>query len=107
MRLAATELGYEREVGRRVDRLARKSPKNHTGVIGQRTGKAGAREELFRLGIILGRGTSDNVFEGDGEFVGAERAPFANLAPWDRVLVPGLNQPASRGISVASSMPAS
>jgi hypothetical protein len=50
-------------------------------VLGQRTGKAIAREELFRLGVILRRGTSDNVFEGNGEFVSVPRAaaPLALL----------------------------
>jgi hypothetical protein len=46
-------------------------------VLGQRTGKAIAREELFRLGVILRRGTSDNVFEGNGEFVSVLRVPRA------------------------------
>jgi hypothetical protein len=92
VRLAPAKLGDEREHRGRLAGLTRQPPQHHAGVLAQGAGKAGVGEEFGRLPIVLGRRPGDDLFEGNGEFVGIERAPFPDFLPWGDGSVPGLHQ---------------
>ena len=79
MRLAAAELGDEREDWCCVLGLAGKTPEDHAGVFFQGASEAGAREELRWIAVICGGGLGYDLLKGDGELVRAERAAFADL----------------------------
>ena len=79
MRLAAAELGDEREDRCCVLGLAGKTPEDHAGVFFQGAGEAGAREELRWVAVIYGGGLGDDLLKGDGELVRAKRAAFAHF----------------------------
>ena len=64
MRLAAAELGDEREDWCCVFSLAGKTPEDHAGVFFQCAGEAGAREELRWIAVILGGGLGYDLLPG-------------------------------------------
>ena len=88
VRLATTELRDQRKDRRRVLGLARESPEHHPGMLLQRPGEAGPREELGRVAVILGSRLCDHLLEGDGELVRTERAAFPDFLTEGHDFVP-------------------
>src|SRR3970040_896639 len=79
VRLAAAELGDEREHRRRVVGSSGEPAQHHARVLAQGPRKRGPREELRRVAIVFRRRPGHDLLEGDGELVRVERAAFANL----------------------------
>ena len=69
VRLAAAELGDQSQDRRGVLGFAGKSPEHHASVLLQRTREAGARKELGRIAVVLGRGPGEHLLKGDSELV--------------------------------------
>ena len=91
VRLAAAELGDEREHRRRVVGSPGEPAQHHARVLAQRPREAGAREELRRVAIVLRRRPGHDLLEGDGELVRVERAAFADFLARRGDLVPGFH----------------
>ena len=79
VRLAAAELGDEREDGRGVLSLARQSLEHHSAVLSQGSGEIGAREELCRIAVVFGGTARDNLLQRDRKFVGIEGTSLAHF----------------------------
>jgi hypothetical protein len=93
VRLAAAELGDERQDRRGVVRAPRQAAEDHPRMLAKGTGQARAREELHRGPIVLGRRTRDDLLQRDRELIGVERAALANLTAQRGDSVPGLHAP--------------
>ena len=79
VRLAAAELGDERQHRRGVVGPARQPAQHHPGVLAQRPREAGAGEELVGLPVVLRGRPGDDLFQVDGELVRVERPAFADF----------------------------
>ena len=79
MGLATAELGYQRHDRCSVLSLTGEATQNHSGVLRQRTGEAGAREKLCRIAVVLGRGSRYHLLQGNSELVGAEGPALPDL----------------------------
>jgi len=89
VRLAAAELGDQRQHQRGVIGPAGKSSQHHARVLAQRPREAGAGEELRRIAVVLRRRAGDHLFERDGELVRVERAALADFPARSGDFVPG------------------
>ena len=90
VRLAAAELGDQREHRRGVVGSPGEPAQHHARMLAQCPSEAGAREELRSVAIVLRRRPGHDLLEGDGELVRVERAAFADFLARCGDLVPGI-----------------
>ena len=98
VRLAAAELGDQRQDRRSVVGLARQPAQNHAGVVAQCPCEAVAGEEVIRVSIVLRRRTGHDLLQCDGELVRVEGTALPDLLAWRRDLVPRLHEKTSYGL---------